>query len=72
MEDKTPLINNDEEELVKVVYASINFKDVMIASGKLIGESITSIERNSNYSLGLEFVGFDKNGQRIMGLCSTG
>lgn len=61
--------NNDEENLVKVVYASVNFKDVMIASGRLTIESITT-ERNNNSLIGMEFVGFNKTGQRIMGLCS--
>ena len=61
---------NDEEHLVKVVYAPINFKDVMIASGRLNAESITSIVRYYDL-LGLEIVGFDRNGQRIMGMCKT-
>lgn len=70
MQSRTSFVNNNEENLVRIVYASINFKDVMIASGRLTIESTT--ERNSNSSIGLEFVGFNKTGQRIMGLCSTG
>ena len=62
---------NDEEHLVKVVYAPINFKDVMTASGKLNVESVITDQQDDNYSLGLEFVGFNGNGQRIMGMCKT-
>ncbi|EFN63051.1 Fatty acid synthase [Camponotus floridanus] len=43
----------------------------MIASGRLTIESITT-ERNNNSLIGMEFAGFNKTGQRIMGLCSTG
>ncbi|EFN64046.1 Fatty acid synthase [Camponotus floridanus] len=61
--------NDNEENLVRVVYASINFKDVMIASGRL---TIESTDRNNNSLIGMEFAGFTKTGQRVMGLCSAG
>jgi len=70
MQSRISFVNDNEENLVRVVYASINFKDVMIASGRL-AESIAT-ERNNNSLIGIEFVGFNKTGQRIMGLCSTG
>jgi len=58
------------ENLVNVIYASLNFKDVMLATGKLTAES--SSERSNDCLIGLEFVGFDTHGQRIMGLCAHG
>ncbi|XP_072763279.1 fatty acid synthase-like isoform X1 [Anoplolepis gracilipes] len=63
-----PFVNDDQ---IRIVYASINFKDIMIASGRIFFESITK-ERFTDSLIGLEFVGFNKNGQRIMGMCVTG
>jgi len=65
MQSRISFINNDEENLVRVVYASINFRDVMTASGRLTIESITT-ERNNNSLIGMKFVGFNKTRQRIM------
>ncbi|XP_025264489.1 fatty acid synthase-like [Camponotus floridanus] len=70
MQSRISFVNSNEENLVRVVYASINFKDIMIASGRLT-ESITT-EGNNNSLIGMEFVGFNKIGQRIMGLCPMG
>ncbi|XP_072763295.1 fatty acid synthase-like [Anoplolepis gracilipes] len=66
-------LNNNEEDLIRIVYGSINFRDIMTASGKLISTSFESIafDRNGSSLIGMEFVGFNKNGQRIMGLCSN-
>ncbi|XP_014487238.1 PREDICTED: fatty acid synthase-like, partial [Dinoponera quadriceps] len=57
------------ENLIRIVYAALNFRDVMIATGKLALDPSASIKRNVDSLLGFEFVGFDENGQRIMGIC---
>ncbi|EFN69129.1 Fatty acid synthase [Camponotus floridanus] len=54
MQSRISFVNSNEENLVRVVYASINFKDIMIASGRLT-ESITT-EGNNNSLIGMEFV----------------
>ncbi|XP_036148675.1 fatty acid synthase isoform X2 [Monomorium pharaonis] len=60
------------EDLVHVVYSSLNFKDVMLATGKLIHNMALSRGRLFEYiPLGLEYVGFDVNGQRVMGVNDT-
>ncbi|KAG5318196.1 FAS synthase, partial [Pseudoatta argentina] len=60
------------EDLVHVVYSSLNFRDIMLATGKLTFQSTTLKERLFQYvPLGMEFVGFDANGQRIMGIRDT-
>ncbi|XP_018393294.1 PREDICTED: fatty acid synthase-like [Cyphomyrmex costatus] len=60
------------EDLVHVVYASLNFKDVMLATGKLVlGEDILQGRLSQYLPLGMEYVGFDANGQRIMGIRDT-
>ncbi|KYN18124.1 Fatty acid synthase [Trachymyrmex cornetzi] len=63
------------EDLVHVVYSSLNFRDIMLATGKLtdtISKDTISKGRLFQYvPLGMEFVGFDANGQRIMGIRDT-
>lgn len=55
------------KDLVKIIYASLNFRDVMLATGKLMPEAIVT-ERKLNKSLiGFEFSGIDTNGRRVMG-----
>ncbi|XP_029674091.1 fatty acid synthase-like, partial [Formica exsecta] len=49
------LINNDEENLIRIVYASINFKDVMITSGRPISTSVASFDQNNSPLIGMEF-----------------
>ncbi|XP_020299007.1 fatty acid synthase-like, partial [Pseudomyrmex gracilis] len=59
-------IDSHCNDLVRVVYSSINFRDVMLATGKLTTLGIE--ERFESMSLGLEYVGFDAKGQRVMGV----
>ncbi|XP_071575421.1 fatty acid synthase-like [Temnothorax nylanderi] len=59
----------NRENLVDVIYTSVNFKDIMIATGRLNAETF---ERGNDCFIGLEFVGFNTHKQRIMGLCSHG
>ncbi|KAL6256231.1 hypothetical protein P5V15_012347 [Pogonomyrmex californicus] len=62
-------INFRREDLVHVVYSSLNFKDVMLTTGKL--QKLNSQGRFTHTPLGMEYVGFDADGQRVMGLCDT-
>ncbi|XP_012058765.1 PREDICTED: fatty acid synthase-like [Atta cephalotes] len=60
------------EDLVHVVYSSLNFKDIMFATGKVTFPNTILKGRLFQYvSFGMEFVGFDANGQRIMGIRDT-
>ncbi|XP_018311182.1 fatty acid synthase [Mycetomoellerius zeteki] len=60
------------EDLVHVVYSSLNFKDIMLATGKLLLQEAILQGRLFQYlPLGMEYVGFDANGQRIMGIRNT-
>ncbi|XP_020286674.1 fatty acid synthase-like isoform X2 [Pseudomyrmex gracilis] len=59
-------IDSHCDDLVRVVYSSINFRDVMLATGKLTTLDIE--KRFESMSLGLEYVGFDAKGQRVMGV----
>ncbi|XP_018370195.1 PREDICTED: fatty acid synthase-like [Trachymyrmex cornetzi] len=60
------------EDLVHVVYSSLNFKDIMLAIGKLTLHEVILQGRLFQYlPLGMEYVGFNANGQRIMGIRDT-
>ena len=60
-------IDFHRKDIVHVVYSSLNFKDVMCATGKLTSV-IGMLGRLQNIIVGFEYVGFDANGQRVMGL----
>ncbi|GBN00717.1 Fatty acid synthase [Araneus ventricosus] len=54
--------------LCQVYYAPLNFRDVMLASGKLPLDSLPGDLALQDCILGLEFSGRLENGQRVMGL----
>jgi fatty acid synthase, animal type len=49
---------------IKVCYSALNFKDVMLASGKLPKE----ISDSTNRGIGFEFSGTTEDGNRVMGI----
>lgn len=56
------------DELIRIHYGSLNFHDVMLASGKLTEDSY-----NHTCIIGLEYSGIStSNGRRVMGMCSSG
>uniref|UniRef100_T1J426 Fatty acid synthase n=1 Tax=Strigamia maritima TaxID=126957 RepID=T1J426_STRMM len=61
-------IQNECTNICHVYYSALNFRDVMVASGKLpldiLGENVV----NSESIMGLEFSGKNSKGQRIMGI----
>ena len=56
-----------KEMLVKVNYAALNFKDVMIASGRISTDAYPSGLGVTGALLGMEFSGIDENHNRVMG-----
>ena len=63
----TPSAQSDEQ-LVHVYYAPLNFRDIMLATGKLPPDALPGDMALQDCILGLEFSGRDKKGQRIMGM----
>lgn len=57
-----------EKQLCNVEYASLNFRDVMLATGKLPPDAIPGDLAIQDCILGMEFSGHDSDGKRIMGL----
>ncbi|KAL0105747.1 hypothetical protein PUN28_015883 [Cardiocondyla obscurior] len=54
------------QDLVYVAYAPLNFKDIMLTTGKLVLNNNTSY----GHDIGLEWAGIDTTGRRVMGLCT--
>lgn len=55
-------------ELCSVYYAPLNFRDIMLASGKLPPDALPGNLANQDCILGLEFSGRNSKGQRIMAM----
>ncbi|CAL1537406.1 unnamed protein product [Lymnaea stagnalis] len=60
--------NGQDTELCSVYYTSLNFRDVMLASGKLPPDAIPGDMATQDCILGMEFSGRDSKGKRIMGI----
>ncbi|KAK8766021.1 hypothetical protein V5799_007202, partial [Amblyomma americanum] len=54
--------------LCSVYYAPLNFRDVMLATGKLTPDALPGDMATLDCLLGLEFSGRDPQGRRVMGL----
>ncbi|XP_025783452.1 fatty acid synthase [Puma concolor] len=55
-------------QLCAVHYASLNFRDIMLATGKLSPDAIPGKWALRSCLLGMEFSGRDASGKRVMGL----
>ncbi|XP_057319878.1 fatty acid synthase-like [Microplitis mediator] len=55
-------------DLIDVVYSAINFRDIMLTSGKLAAEVIAFDRALQECCFGFEYSGIDRFGKRIMGL----
>ena len=64
--DKHP--HDPSESLVHVYYAPLNFRDIMLATGKLPPDALPGNMAMQDCILGLEFVGRDTSGKRVMGM----
>ncbi|XP_063149333.1 fatty acid synthase [Candoia aspera] len=59
---------NPNIQLCKIHYASLNFRDIMLATGKLSPDAIPGNWTLQQCMLGMEFSGYDPTGKRVMGL----
>ena len=60
-----------EGEVVKIQYASLNFRDVMLATGKLTADAYTNNRLDHDTGLGFEYSGITKSGKRVMGMTKS-
>lgn len=56
----------DKSHLVRVSYAALNFRDVMVATGRLPLDSLPARTAQSECALGLEVAGVNARGERVM------
>lgn len=59
------------KELCNVYYTSLNFRDVMLATGKLTADAIPGNAESKDCILGLEFTGRNSKGKRVMGIVTS-
>ncbi|XP_058818329.1 fatty acid synthase-like [Topomyia yanbarensis] len=57
---------------VRVVYSALNFRDVMVATGRLSSDVLASKRLDEECELGCEFAGVLEDGRRVMGITSGG
>lgn len=60
------------KNVAAVQYASLNFKDVMLATGKLAFDDAYTNRFNTENIVGFEFSGIDRDGRRIMAMTLPG
>ncbi|XP_071965803.1 fatty acid synthase-like [Antedon mediterranea] len=56
------------KQACRVHYAALNFRDIMLATGKLPPDALPGNLAQEDCILGMEFSGYNSKGQRIMGL----
>lgn len=64
-------LKNPDEVLCTVYYAPLNFRDIMLATGKLPPDALPGDLALQDCILGLEFSGRDSKGQRVMGMVAA-
>ncbi|XP_034937434.1 fatty acid synthase [Chelonus insularis] len=60
-----------DNELCSVYYAPLNFRDIMLATGKLPPDALPGDLAGQDCILGLEFAGRDSKGKRVMGMIAA-
>ncbi|KZC12654.1 Fatty acid synthase [Dufourea novaeangliae] len=63
--------SKNKDRLIKVVYSSLNFRDVMLATGRLMPEAIVKNREFNECLIGFEFSGIDASGRRVMGFAES-
>ncbi|VEN39582.1 unnamed protein product [Callosobruchus maculatus] len=64
---KTP----SEKSMVYICYATLNFRDVMTATGKINADVVTPSRLEQENVQGFEFSGIDEHGNRVMGMSTS-
>ncbi|XP_046739717.1 fatty acid synthase-like [Diprion similis] len=64
--------DGQQKDTIKIHYSSINFRDIMLATGKLAIEVTVKTRQAEENAGGLEFSGRDSNGHAVMGMIATG
>jgi fatty acid synthase len=65
---ESPLRFSPPKSLCFVNYAALNFRDIMLATGRLPPDAIPGDLAEQDCILGMEFSGYNSEGERVMGL----
>lgn len=65
---ESPLQYSAINSLCSVSFAALNFRDVMLATGRLPPDAIPGNLAEQDCILGMEFSGYNSEGKKIMGL----
>lgn len=65
---ESPLKYSAINSLCSVSFAALNFRDVMLATGRLPPDAIPGNLAEQDCILGMEFSGYNSEGKKIMGL----
>lgn len=65
-------LDTSHDNTVKVHYASLNFKDVMLATGKISVEMFVDHRLKQECVLGIEYSGVTSSNEKIMGMNEAG
>ena len=57
-----------KSEIVYIYYSALNFRDIMLASGRISIDGYSNLCQLTPNCLGIEYSGLDETGQRIMGI----
>ncbi|XP_067015649.2 fatty acid synthase [Anabrus simplex] len=63
---------SEGKELVHIYYSALNFRDVMLATGRLAKEVVVGKRTEQECVIGFEFAGRTSDGRRVMGMMSSG
>lgn len=67
-----PIDASKRTDIINVQYASINFRDIMLATGRLAVEVFGTNRLDQECILGFEFAGVNQQGERVMGTVISG
>ena len=65
-------ITEDSPNVIRIQYASLNFRDVMVATGKINLDHLFHRIEAQQSTLGFEYSGVDMKGRRMMGIGHIG
>ncbi|XP_074599703.1 fatty acid synthase-like [Brevipalpus obovatus] len=57
-------------ELVNAYYCALNFKDIMVATGRVTLDAYPASNQKGSL-IGMEFSGIDSKGRRVLGMCQS-
>ena len=66
-----PIGRQSNQKLINVYYSALNFRDIMISTGKLSVNALPGGDVYRKCPLGLEFAGRDANGRRVVGMVAS-